>query len=489
MKAIDYIASQQWAITPEGLERIVAIAERVSLSVEDALTRRAEFEVVADAMFGAKLEGSSKFSRAGIRDGVAIIPVRGTLIHYANFFSNISGATSITNLTEDLRIALASDEARSILLYIDSPGGEVSGVNGFSKTVRSASQQKPIVAFVAGEGASAAYWIASAADEVVAEETSLIGSIGVMTVIKEDTGKRDQERGEIAHRYISSQSPKKRVRLGTESGDAVIQKVVDDLADVFVRAVAENRGVSREKVLEDFGQGGLLVGRYAVEAGLADKLGSFEGTLAMISAQRPKRRRAQMTTKTPAQGTGGNGMSVIEKIKAVIAGEETKATAESAAAEPEKPKAAAATAAATERPEAVAASQSDESAKLRREVESLKAERRKEKAEAFADRIITVEHRAFPAERDAIIAAYTQALEDDDASPLASGSRAAKIEAQFTRRPAHTTLLKESLAPADVRVLFNEGGDKKEEVTPERKTELLKLTPLGQSVAATAKKN
>jgi hypothetical protein len=77
---------------------------------------------------------------------------------------------------------------------------------------------------------------------------------------------------------------------GTEEFNAEVQGVIDAMAQVFVEAVARNRGVATETVLNNFGKGGTFVGQMAIEAGLADSIGTFEGTLAELSATAVGRR-------------------------------------------------------------------------------------------------------------------------------------------------------------------------------------------------------
>lgn len=259
-KATNAICSIPWAITQDYLRLMVEIAQRQPLSVE--------------TQTGRKLENTRTVEE---RDGVAIIPIIGPIARYMNLFSEISGGTSIQVLGKDLRTALNSQEIRAIILKIDSPGGEANGVNEFANMVYAARGRKPIVAYVGGIGASAAYWIASAADEIVIDDSALLGSIGTLAVMT------TPDENEIV--FVSSQSPRKHADPTTETGKESIQGVLDAMTEVFTSAVARNRGVTVEKVLSDFGQGGLLVGQAAVTAGLADRLGSFEATLADLAAR------------------------------------------------------------------------------------------------------------------------------------------------------------------------------------------------------------
>jgi ClpP class serine protease len=211
-------------------------------------------------------------------------------MRYANMFTEISGATSIQQLATDFRTALDDPKIDSIVLEIDSPGGEVSGVSEFAEQVRLGAQGKRVVAYVSNMGASAAYWIASAASEVVVRDTAQVGSIGVVARLR-----RDAEAGTV--KVISRQSPLKHASPSTESGLALYQAEVDALAEVFVDAVAAYRGVSADTVLSDFGRGGVLFGKAAVAAGMADRVGSLRDVLDSLGPKRASSARGTHMAK------------------------------------------------------------------------------------------------------------------------------------------------------------------------------------------------
>jgi ClpP class serine protease len=165
----------------------------------------------------------------------------------------------------------------ALLLNVDSPGGEATGINELGDMLFEARATKPIWSYVEGLGASAAYWLASATERIVVDATAALGSIGVVLAVSDPTKANARE-----IEFVSSQSPNKRPDPTSERGKAQLQRLVDAMAAVFVAKVARNRGVSEEQVLADFGSGGLLVGEHARRAGLADALGSFEGTLAEL---------------------------------------------------------------------------------------------------------------------------------------------------------------------------------------------------------------
>ena len=276
IRILSRIKSQPWACTPEVMETIMDIASRQNLSPE----------AVAKEL-GRPLRNSYDVE---MRDTVAILPIQGPLIRYATMFSQISGATSYDMLAQDFARALNDPNVSAIMLNIDSPGGEANGVSEFADMIAAGRGVKPIVAYIGGMGASAAYWIAAAADEVVIADTGIGGSIGTVMSVT-DTKEKDAKAGVKTYTIVSSQSPHKAIDAATEDGQSRLQAMVDSLSEVFVAKVAANRGVDAETVLKNFGQGGVFVGQAAVSAGLADRVGSFEGLLAEL--QSPAYRTAQ----------------------------------------------------------------------------------------------------------------------------------------------------------------------------------------------------
>jgi signal peptide peptidase SppA len=259
-----------WCISEEHLQLVIAIASRDEFFAEVR-------EQALAARDGRPLQNTRAVT---VRDGVAVIPVAGPLFRHANLMTDISGATSYSTLRKDLQVALDDPSVRAIMLDIDSPGGELNGVSELASAVYDARGKKPIKAYVGGMGASAAYWIASAADEVIAADTAMLGSIGVVYAQMREDPETKARTVEI----VSSQSPHKRMDITDDADRARLQARIDALADVFIDAVARNRGVDRTTVIEKFGRGDLLVGENAVAAGLADRVGNFEAVLEELAA-------------------------------------------------------------------------------------------------------------------------------------------------------------------------------------------------------------
>lgn len=263
--AFDMASSQPWLMLPSALESLLAISERLG------------DPVALQARLGHKLDNARTVA---VRNGVAIVPVTGPIFRYANMFTEISGATSTQILATDIRQALDNPAVKAIVLNIDSPGGVASGINELADMIYAGRSQKRIVAYVGGTGASAAYWIASAAHEVVVDDTAIVGSIGVVVEVSVDA---DSGKGAKRYEIVSRNAPNKRPDLATEQGRAKVGETVDAMAAVFENKVARNLGVAPGRVPAMGGHGGLLVGSAAVKSGLAHRLGSLEGLIASLS--------------------------------------------------------------------------------------------------------------------------------------------------------------------------------------------------------------
>jgi membrane-bound ClpP family serine protease len=92
----------------------------------------------------------------------------------------------------------------AIVLNLDTPGGAVNGVDELARAIFAARERKRIIAYVGGMGASAGYWLASAASEIVVSDAAILGSIGVR-MVAQDTTEADRKSGRVE--FISSQSP------------------------------------------------------------------------------------------------------------------------------------------------------------------------------------------------------------------------------------------------------------------------------------------
>jgi ClpP class serine protease len=283
-RAFELAASRPWLMLPDALDGLMAIADR-----------QGDPEAL-EARLGRQLENTRAVT---VRNGVAIIPVVGPIMRYANLFTRISGATSTQELATDFQTALDDPKVKAIVFNVDSPGGEANGINELSDMIHAARGKKPIKAYGGGSVASGAYWVASAADELVVDDTALMGSIGVVVEVLI----REAREGEKRWTITSRNAPNKRPDISTEEGRAEISKTIDALGDVFVAKVARNLGVDADKVPAMGDHGGLMVGAAAVKAGLAHRLGSLETLIAELAgpASNTTRKLSMTIVKTTAE--------------------------------------------------------------------------------------------------------------------------------------------------------------------------------------------
>lgn len=208
-----------------------------------------------------------------IHGSVAVLPIFGTVIPRADAFSDISGGTSLERTSARFRQALEDPSVGSILLDIDSPGGSVYGVQEFAQEIYAARGRKKVVAIADALAASAAYWIGSAAEQFVVTPSGEVGSIGVVAMHVDYSEHLKTEGVKVT--YVHAGEHKVEGNQAEPLGDearAFIQQRVDEYYEAFVGAVARNRGVTKAKVLKEFGQGRVYGADQAKAAGMVDRI-------------------------------------------------------------------------------------------------------------------------------------------------------------------------------------------------------------------------
>ena len=214
-------------------------------------------------------------------EGIAVIPVLGTLVKRVGPIEAASGLTSYAEIEAELEATIANPAVKAILLDIDSPGGEVAGVFDLADRIHAAREAKPIWAVANEEALSGAYAIASAAERVFVPRTGAVGSIGVIAV-HVDRSTRDAQEGLAYTTMFAGQrkndfSPHEPL---SDEARSVLQAEVDRVYDLFAAIVARNRGLSVDAVKAT--DAGLFFSENAVRAGLADGVGNFSEALAAL---------------------------------------------------------------------------------------------------------------------------------------------------------------------------------------------------------------
>lgn len=245
-----------------------------------------------------------------IQPGMAVIPVYGTLVKRTLGLEAASGLTSYAQIADDIDAALKDPAVDGILLDIDSPGGEASGVFELAEHIRKASETKPVWAHANDSAFSAAYAIASAANRITLSKTAGVGSIGVIA-LHVDQSQHDAKEG-LTYTAIYAGSHKNDLSPHqplTESAHDALQSEVDRLYGMFVSQVAEMRSLDPKKVIGT--EAGLFFGDNAIEVGLADDVGTFEQTLAAF-AETLKATKALHTQARASPASQNNPISLSQ---------------------------------------------------------------------------------------------------------------------------------------------------------------------------------
>lgn len=283
--------STPWAIVPEKLMQIGAFLE---LAASGAKFTAEEVE--------SRITPVRERKVAEAKGGVAVIPMVGMITQRGANMEEVSGPMGVATerISRLLRMALADQEVKAVILDVDSPGGTVSGVEELSREIFDARGGKPIVAVANSLAASAAYWIASAADELVITPGGEVGSIGVWAAHVDQSKWMEMEG--LSPTVISAGKFKVETHPWLPLSDeakAHLQDEVDHFYQMFVAAVARNRAVSEKRVQDEFGEGLIVPAEKAVKFGMADRLATLRETIERFGVSAAPSRQASQAAVQP----------------------------------------------------------------------------------------------------------------------------------------------------------------------------------------------
>lgn len=267
-----------WAILPE---KFAVIAQLVALRASGG--RLTEEEIRA-RLKEAELSAGPRSSQESF-GSVAVIPIRGVISRRANLMSQMSGpgGTSVEKLTSQFRAALSDGSVKAIVFDLDSPGGTVDGIPELADEIYRSRSQKQSVAVANGMAASAAYWLAAAAGEMVVAPSGQVGSIGVF--MSHDDFSKALEQAGVKTTFISAGKYKVDGNDAEPLSDSAredMQAKVDAFYSMFVKSVARGRRPSQDDVRGGFGQGRMVLASAAVKEGMADRVATMDDTLARL---------------------------------------------------------------------------------------------------------------------------------------------------------------------------------------------------------------
>lgn len=274
------IKDTPWLIIPESLGTILSIVDR--RMNDDKLTDE-ELSIILRENTSS---GRRTRSRADSSGGVGLIPLYGSIFPKANMMTEMSGATSIESFREDFRMLMNNDMVGTIVMDIDSPGGMSDLIMEMGDEIRASRDVKPIYAVANTTAGSAAYWLGSQATKFYSTPSGMVGSVGAVTV-HEDHSVADANAG-IKTTYISAGRFKVEGNPHSplsEEGRAYRQEIIDKLRDQFVTNVAAGRGIDKEKVISDFGEGRMYTAEKATEVGMIDGIASLDDVVSNLLSQ------------------------------------------------------------------------------------------------------------------------------------------------------------------------------------------------------------
>lgn len=233
-------------------------------------------------------------------NGIAVIPVLGTLVRRTIGLEAQSGLTSYAALEDRLNAALNDTSIKGLLLDIDSPGGESGGVFDLADKIYAARAIKPIWASVNEDAFSAAYAIAAAAEKIYIPRTGGVGSIGVIAMHL-DESKAEEEAG-LAYTAVFAGAHKNDMSSHAPLSDparAQLQSEVGRVYGILTSTIARMRGIDQSKIAAT--EAALYFGENALTVGLADKIGTFNDALGALAQE--------VSTTTPRNNKGEETMA------------------------------------------------------------------------------------------------------------------------------------------------------------------------------------
>lgn len=269
-----------WAMTERSLDQMQTFLNSVDGSdVVDA----AGGDVSAATGNRGVLKGKDKDEYEddvySVSGATATVPVYGKMFPRANMMTSLSGGVSTSKLGSALDEIEQREDIEAAMMMFDSPGGSVKGLTNLARKVREMDTET--VAFAEGLMASAAYFVGSAADQVIASPDSMVGAIGSVATIKSRAKKLEEEGYEVE--VVRSAEKKAKPNPSEpidEDSVKEMQRLVNSAHDQFVRQVAINLNLSEETVSNTMADGSVITGAEAEDTDFVDEVATLDEVMA-----------------------------------------------------------------------------------------------------------------------------------------------------------------------------------------------------------------
>jgi HK97 family phage major capsid protein len=282
-----FVESTAWAIHPERgaalLERLEAraLGDHDAFGASPRMDRRSNPRASGEARSGDR----RPVTKSG--GAIAVLPMYGVIAQRMDMMMAYCGGTSTEAFADAFDAAMADPNVSAIVIDCDSPGGNVQGTPELAKRILAArGKGKQIVAVVNGTMASAAYWICSAADEIVSTPSGEVGSIGVFCVHVDQSAMNEM----VGLKYTLIKAGEHKAEANpweplADDAKAFMQGQVDEMNTMFVSSIAKQRGTDAKTINDRFGQGRCFTAKQALSVGMIDRIATLQETLERLGAR------------------------------------------------------------------------------------------------------------------------------------------------------------------------------------------------------------
>ena len=210
---------------------------------------------------------------------VAVYYAYGEIDGSASMLSGTEGGIDSEKVIKDLRDLQEDDDVKAVVLRVNSPGGSAYGSEQIWYAVSQLKTKKPVIVSMGDYAASGGYYISCNADTIVAEPTTLTGSIGIFGMVPnfEQVTKKIGVHVDV-EKTNTLADMSNTYRAMTPGEKALMQKMVENGYDLFTTRCADGRGMTQEQI-DAIGQGRVWTGEMALERGLVDVLGNLDDAI------------------------------------------------------------------------------------------------------------------------------------------------------------------------------------------------------------------
>lgn len=212
-----------------------------------------------------------------LHDGVAVLQISGSLVVGSSGYGRLYDVLGYDDIIQAAHQIKADDAVKAVLLFVDSGGGMVRGLEDAGAVLDQLAEAKPMITFTDGAMASAAYWLGLSGSKLYGSRTSESGSIGTL-IVHVDRSKEMEQMGRKYTLVRSGEFKALASQFETLEGKHLtyLQGKADAMGKIFVEFAATRRGTTPEKFQETMGEGRVFAGDDALKVGLLDGVMSFQ---------------------------------------------------------------------------------------------------------------------------------------------------------------------------------------------------------------------